>query len=105
MKKWNLARLRKLLHSSGSQQQRNHDEKRKSAPARGDDFIPHQGCSSEILERIATFLPIEDFRNFRLVNATIYNSTTHLFTRKHFEFQTVDFTFDGLKRLIEVSKH
>lgn len=35
----------------------------------------------------------------------MYNATIHFFTRKHLEFQTVEFTFQGLQRLIDISKH
>lgn len=35
----------------------------------------------------------------------MHNATVHLFTRNHFRFQTAEFTFHGLQRLIEISKH
>ncbi|TLD36742.1 hypothetical protein E2P81_ATG02524 [Venturia nashicola] len=64
-----------------------------------------KGCNSEILDCIAGFLSLEDLRSLRLVNGTMYNATIHSFVHNHLKFQTVEFTFRGLQRLVDISKH
>jgi hypothetical protein len=59
----------------------------------------------DIIENIALFMTINDFRNFRLVDRRIYNATISLFVRRFFCYLAIEFTFDGPKKLLEISHH
>lgn len=65
---------------------------------------PHK-YPADVIEHIASFMSIDDFRNFRLVNGTIHDATVSLFARRYFRHITFEFTFDGLNRLLEIISH
>jgi hypothetical protein len=58
---------------------------------------------AEIIEIIASFLSTKDLRNIRQVNKTISNATAHHFVKEFIAHPTVDFSFDGLQRLTDIS--
>jgi hypothetical protein len=67
--------------------------------------VPLSNYPPELIEKIADLLPLEDFRNVRLINKTVNDGTVHLFARKYFRLLTIDITFDGLQMLVDISRH
>lgn len=67
--------------------------------------VPPNKYPAEIIENIASFMTIDDFLNFRLVNGTIHDATVSLFAGRFFRHITAEFTFDGLNRLLEIAAH
>lgn len=58
----------------------------------------------ELVEKIASFLPLADLCNLRFVNRRTNYSTAQLFVRKHFCEIVVEFTYDGLQRLDDIAR-
>ncbi|KAE9966706.1 hypothetical protein EG328_008659 [Venturia inaequalis] len=133
MKSLSLTRVMKLLRSSDSPGERHREKWQKPLPPRDGkkqelrdqesnikrqetwprlrdgrlcpQFLPHEDCNSDVLECVADYLSLDDLRNLRLVNGTMYDATIRLFVRRYFKFQTVEFTLHGLQRMIDISKH
>lgn len=64
-----------------------------------------ESCPVDIVDAIVRHLPLEDFRNLRLVNKAINLATILLFTRKYLHTLEIDFTRQGLQRAIEITSH
>lgn len=67
--------------------------------------VPLSDYPPELMEKVASFLPLEDLRNLRFVNRKINYATVHLFARENLRWVPVDLTFDGLQKLLEISRH
>ncbi|KAE9964588.1 hypothetical protein BLS_008210 [Venturia inaequalis] len=67
--------------------------------------IPLSNYPPELIERVAAFLPRKDLCNLRLVNRKVNCATVHLFVRENFRQFDIDFTQEGLQKLVDISQH
>jgi hypothetical protein len=67
--------------------------------------VPLDNCPPEIIEMVVDYLPFSDFCSIRSTDRRINYATVYLSARKYFRTFEVDFTLNGLQRLVDIANH